>query len=164
MTLLDFLKTHFITPFPVPLAVIVFLTIFQPVVFRFNRCFSSSFFNCQETKATWHSADHCGILLAFLGIVRVILKLVIMKAKTPNTPRLHCNVIGDPKTIIAHINSHNRHNRQWRTFSSKRKQKWTVFSKLFQVCINKNPPTKRPNAPIFVANLGTFCLLFYRPR
>ena len=26
-----------------------------------------------------------------------------MKANTQNTPRLHCNVIGDPKTI-AHIN------------------------------------------------------------
>ena len=129
MTLLDFLKTQFITPFPVPLAVIVFLTIFQPVVFRFNRCFSSSFFNCQETKATWHSADHCGILLAFLGIVvRVILKLVIMKAKTQNTPRLHCNVIGDPKTI-AHI-SHNRHNRQWRTFFKQKKAKVDHFFKV----------------------------------
>ena len=128
------------------------------VVLLFLLIMPSYYFNCQETKATWHSADHCGILLAFLGIVRVILKLVIMKAKTPNTPRLHCNVIGDPKTI-AHI-SHNRHNRQWRTFSSKRKQKWIVFSKLFQVCINKNPLTKRPNAPIFVANLRTFCLLF----
>ena len=135
---LKFLKSHFITPFPVPLDVIFFLTILFcnqlfsvliVVVLLFLLIMPPCYFNCQETKATWHSADHCGILLAFLGIVvRVILKLVIMKAKTQNTPRLHCNVIGDPKTI-AHI-SHNRHNRQWRTFFKQKKAKVDHFFKV----------------------------------
>ena len=124
---------------------------------------SSCYFNCQETKATWHSADHCGILLAFLGIVRVILKLVIMKAKTQNTPRLHCNVIGDPKTI-AHI-SHNCHYRQWRTFFQQKKAKVDRFFKVIPSLYQQKSTNQKTKCADFCRKFRHFLpTFFYSPK